>query len=106
MARLATELDHIAHPRVCATLDFSHGYLELANQPGDLESATRDINRYIVMPGQATAYMIGQMEILRLRADAQRRLGSRYDIKKFHDIVLGSGFVPLDILKELVEAWV
>jgi uncharacterized protein (DUF885 family) len=78
----------------------------LANQPGDLESATRDINRYIVMPGQATAYMIGQMEILRLRADAQRRLGSRYDIKKFHDIVLGSGFVPLDILKELVEAWV
>ena len=78
----------------------------LANQPGDLESATRDINRYIVMPGQATAYMIGQMEILRLRADAQRRLGSRYDIKKFHDIVLSSGFVPLDILKELVEAWV
>ncbi|MFN8920318.1 MAG: DUF885 domain-containing protein, partial [Hyphomonadaceae bacterium] len=78
----------------------------LANQPGDLESATRDINRYIVMPGQATAYMIGQMEILRLRADAQRRLGSRYDIKKFHDIVLGSGFVPLDVLKELVEAWV
>lgn len=81
------------------------GYI-LANQPGDLESATRDINRYIVMPGQATAYLIGQMEILRLRAAAQRRLGARFDIKTFHDIVLGSGFVPLDVLKELVEAWV
>ncbi|GIU67458.1 hypothetical protein PsB1_1612 [Candidatus Phycosocius spiralis] len=78
----------------------------LANQPGDLESATGDINRYSVMPGQATAYMIGQMEILRLRAEAQRRLGNRCDIKTFHVIVLGSGFVPLDILKELVEAWV
>lgn len=81
------------------------GYI-LANQPGDLESATRDINRYIVMPGQATAYLIGQMEILRLRAAAQRRLGARFDIKTFHDIVLGSGFAPLDVLKELVEAWV
>jgi uncharacterized protein (DUF885 family) len=78
----------------------------LANQPGDEDSARRDIDRYIVMPGQATAYLIGQMEILRLRQAAKTRLGARYDIKAFHDIVLGSGAVPLDVLGERVEAWV
>lgn len=77
----------------------------LANQPGDEPSARRDIDRYIVMPGQATAYLIGQMEILRLRAAAKARLGSRFDIKRFHDITLGSGAVPLDVLGELVGAW-
>jgi uncharacterized protein (DUF885 family) len=77
----------------------------LANQPGDEPSARRDIDRYIVMPGQATAYLIGQMEILRVRAEAKARLGSRYDIRRFHQIVLGSGAVPLDVLGELVGAW-
>lgn len=77
----------------------------LQNQPGDEPSARRDIDRYIVMPGQACAYLIGQREILRLRADAQARLGSRFDIRTFHDIVLGEGAVPLDILAERVAAW-
>jgi uncharacterized protein (DUF885 family) len=77
----------------------------LANQPGDEPSARRDIDRYIVMPGQATAYLIGQMEILRLRETARTRLGSRFDIRGFHDVVLTNGAVPLDILAELVGAW-
>ena len=78
----------------------------LANQPGDEASARRDIDRYIVMPGQATAYLIGQIEILRLREVARGRLGDRFTLAKFHDVVLGNGSVPLDVLSELVAAMV
>jgi uncharacterized protein (DUF885 family) len=76
----------------------------LANQPGDLASARRDIDRYIVMPGQATAYLIGQIEILRLREAARVRMGAGFSLAKFHDVVLGNGSVPLDVLGELVGA--
>jgi uncharacterized protein (DUF885 family) len=76
----------------------------LANQPGDEASARRDIDRYIVMPGQATAYLIGQREILRLRDTAKTQLGSGFTLAKFHDVVLGNGAVPLDVLGELVGA--
>jgi uncharacterized protein (DUF885 family) len=76
----------------------------LANQPGDEASARRDIDRYIVMPGQATAYLIGQIEILRLREAARARLGAGFSLAKFHDVVLGNGSVPLDVLGELVGA--
>jgi len=64
-----------------------------------------EVDRYIVMPGQALAYKIGQLEILRLRDEARRRLGSAFDIKAFHDTVLGSGAVSLPVLRDLVEAW-
>jgi uncharacterized protein (DUF885 family) len=77
----------------------------LANQPGDEAQARKDIDRYIVMPGQATAYMIGQMEILRLREEAKLARGEHFDIKAFHDTVLGDGALPLDILGERVKAW-
>ena len=77
----------------------------LANQPGDEASAMRDMGRYIVMPGQATAYMIGQMEILRLREEARTSMGDRFSIAGFHDAVLANGAVPLDILGELVRDW-
>ncbi|KAF0184597.1 MAG: putative lipoprotein [Alphaproteobacteria bacterium] len=77
----------------------------LANQPGDEPQARKDIDRYIVMPGQATAYMIGQMEILRLREEAKLARGEHFDIKGFHDTVLGDGALPLDILGERVKAW-
>jgi uncharacterized protein (DUF885 family) len=76
----------------------------LANQPGDEASARRDIDRYIVYPGQATAYMIGQSEILRLRDAAKQRMGASFTLAKFHDVVLGNGAVPLDVLGELVGA--
>jgi uncharacterized protein (DUF885 family) len=77
----------------------------LANQPGDEAQARKDIDRYIVMPGQATAYMIGQMEILRLREDARLARGEHFDIKAFHDTVLGQGALPLDMLGAQVKAW-
>lgn len=77
----------------------------LANQPSNPREADRDTGRYIVNPGQATAYMVGQMEILRLRAEAQAAMGERFSISGFHDAVLANGAVPLDILGELVREW-
>jgi uncharacterized protein (DUF885 family) len=64
-----------------------------------------EVDRYIVWPGQALAYKIGQLEILRLREVAKDRLGSAFDIKAFHDTVLGSGAVSLPVLGSLVEDW-
>jgi len=77
----------------------------LANQPSDPHSAARDTGRYIVNPGQATAYLIGQREILRLREEAKAAMGDRFTIAGFHDAVLENGAVPLDVLGELVRAW-
>jgi uncharacterized protein (DUF885 family) len=68
-------------------------------------NVANEINRYIGWPGQALAYMIGRREIQRLRALAQRELGSRFDIRAFHGAVLGNGAVPLDVLDQLVTRW-
>lgn len=65
-----------------------------------------EIDRYIGMPGQALAYKTGQLEMLRLRAEAEASLGSRFDIRGFHDVLVGSGAVPLTVMGELVDAWV
>jgi uncharacterized protein (DUF885 family) len=71
--------------------------------PIDVES---EIDRYIAMPGQALSYMTGRLEIERLRALAEDRLGDRFDIRAFHDAVLGSGALPLSVLGEVIEAWI
>ncbi|WP_339748772.1 DUF885 domain-containing protein [uncultured Maricaulis sp.] len=73
------------------------------NPQGDVENA---IERYIVYPGQANAYKIGMLEILRLRAHAEAELGDAYDIRAFHDAVLSEGALPLQILDEQVEAYI
>jgi uncharacterized protein (DUF885 family) len=72
------------------------------NPQGDCEKA---IDRYIVMPGQATAYKIGMLKIVELRERARTQLGDAFDIREFHDIVLRDGAVPLAVLEETVDAW-
>lgn len=74
-----------------------------AETPGAVKKA---IERYVVYPGQATAYMIGRLKISELRARAEAALGPRFDIKAFHDVVLTSGAVPLDVLESRVNAWI
>jgi len=76
------------------------------NTPVSVDEVTVEVDRYIGMPGQALAYKLGQREIFRLRESARARLGGGFDIKGFHDAVLGSGAVRLPILAELVDAWV
>jgi uncharacterized protein (DUF885 family) len=68
-------------------------------------SAVREIERYVVWPGQATAYKIGQTVIDGLRGEAERQMGSRFDIKRFHDVVLTGGAMPLTVLQQRVRRW-
>ncbi len=65
-----------------------------------------EVDRYIAWPGQALAYEVGDLEILKLRAEAQQALGSRFDLRAFHDEILDAGALPLDILQPRVEAWI
>ena len=76
------------------------------NSPMRASHVESEIDRYAVAPGQALAYMIGRLEIQRIRAYAEARLGSRFDIRAFHDTVLGSGLMPLPTLDRLVRDWV
>jgi uncharacterized protein (DUF885 family) len=69
----------------------------------DIDSET---DRYIASPGQALSYMVGRLEIQRIRAEAERALGDGFDIRAFHDVVLGNGALPLSVLDQVVKAWV
>jgi uncharacterized protein (DUF885 family) len=69
-------------------------------------SAIVAIERYMGTPGQALAYKIGEMEILRLRAEAERELGARFDLRDFHEVILGEGQVTLGMLRQRVQAWI
>jgi uncharacterized protein (DUF885 family) len=69
-------------------------------------NVTNEIDRYLAMPGQALAYKLGQREILRLRDTARVALGPRFDIREFHDVVLGQGAVGLSTLGTVVDAWI
>jgi uncharacterized protein (DUF885 family) len=82
-------------------IDFLHRHSALGDN-----NIANEVDRYIVWPGQALAYKIGQLEILALRSDARQRLGTRFDIKAFHDTVLGAGAISLPALRDRVSAWV
>jgi len=73
------------------------------NPPGDI---AKGIERYIVMPSQATAYQVGMLKIVELRRRAQQALGERFDIRHFHQVVLGSGPLPLTVLEAQVDAYI
>ena len=69
------------------------------------EEVTREIERYVVWPGQATAYKTGQLALLDMRQDAEETLGERFDLREFHEAVLMNGAMPLDILKDNLAEW-
>jgi uncharacterized protein (DUF885 family) len=70
------------------------------------DRATAEIDRYIAVPAQATAYMIGNLEIRKLRTEAEQALGAKFDIREFHDLVLADGSLPLWVLREKVGRWI
>ena len=79
-------------------------YLDnIPNPEGDVRA---EIDRYIVWPGQATAYMIGKLKIEELRSKAEAKLGETFDIRQFHDTLIANGSVPLNILEELVDGYI
>lgn len=110
--RLAMELWRAARLVVDTGIHSQHWTREQAidylvqNTPNSVSDATKAIERYIVMPGQATAYKIGMNKILDLRQHAKDELGDDFDIREFHDVILDSGPVPLAVLSNQVDAWI
>ncbi|NMH59147.1 DUF885 domain-containing protein [Alteromonas ponticola] len=77
-----------------------------ANAAKSEEDITNEVDRYIAMPGQALAYKIGQLKMLELREKATSQLGDKFDIRAFHDTMLGSGSVPLNVLESNINEWI
>ena len=82
-------------------VDYFHRYTAM-----DEPNVQTEVDRYIAWPGQALAYKLGQLDILRLRQEASEKLGKKFDLKAFHDEVLGNGPLPLDVLDSHVAAWI
>ena len=78
----------------------------MANSAEPQESVTSEVQRYIVWPGQATSYKVGMLKILELRERAESELGDSFDIKSFHDTILGGGAMPLAVLERRVDSWI
>jgi uncharacterized protein (DUF885 family) len=77
-----------------------------ANAPLAEGQIRSEVRRYLVMPGQATSYKIGMLKILELRTKAMQALGPRFDVRAFHDTVLGGGALPLPLLERRVDDWI
>jgi uncharacterized protein (DUF885 family) len=78
----------------------------LKNEAESVDAITTEIERYMAIPGQALSYKIGQLKIMELRKKAQEKMGSKFDIKKFHQKVLESGVMPLALLEKKINAWI
>jgi uncharacterized protein (DUF885 family) len=78
----------------------------LENTAESRESVTAEVDRYVAVPGQATSYMLGNLEIRRLREQAEAALGDRFDVREFHDRVLEDGAIPLTLLRSKIERWI
>jgi len=82
-------------------VEYFHRYTAM-----DEPNVQSEVDRYIAWPGQALAYKLGQLEILRLREEARQKLGAKFDLRAFHDEVVGSGPLPLGVLHSQVESWI
>lgn len=82
-------------------IDYMQGHTAQA-----LESVVSEVERYIVMPGQACAYKIGELKLLELRQKARQALGDKFDLRQFHDVILKNGSMPLSLLEQVVEEYI
>ena len=82
-------------------VDYFHAHSAI-----DEASIQSEVDRYIAWPSQALGYKVGQLKFLELRAKAQQALGAKFDIRAFHDLVLDSGALPLDVVEQRVNAWI
>jgi uncharacterized protein (DUF885 family) len=82
-------------------VEYFHRYTAM-----DEPNVQSEVDRYIAWPGQALAYKLGQLEILRLREEARQKLGAKFDLRAFHDEVVGSGPLPLGVLHSQIESWI
>ena len=82
-------------------VDFFHAHSS-EDEPG----VQAETDRYVTWPGQALAYKMGELKILELRTRAKKELGDKFDIRAFHDEILGGGALPLDVLETRVNAWI
>jgi uncharacterized protein (DUF885 family) len=92
---------HYKHWSRQQMVDFFHAHTAMDDQ-----SIQTEVDRYIAWPGQALAYKLGQMKILELRGRAREALGDRFDLRAFHDAVLGDGPLPLDVLETTMDRWI
>ena len=112
LGRLRDEMMRAVRLVVDSGIHYKHWTREQAiqymidNSPMREGHITAEIDRYAVTPGQALAYMIGRLEIQRIRRDAEAALGDAFSIQGFHDTVLGSGLMPLPVLDRVVRDWV
>jgi uncharacterized protein (DUF885 family) len=92
---------HSEHWNRQQMVDYFHAHSSI-----DETAVQSEVDRYIAWPGQALGYKIGQLKFLELRAKAQQALGPKFDIRAFHDLVLDSGALPLDVVEQRVNAWI